>query len=71
VHPEGSEELMSGHRDFASGWQAGTHVVTVEDKENAYSLFAGERRVARFGHSRLRRRVEGVEQLLSKMVGAL
>ncbi len=49
--------------DFESGWQAGTHVVTVEDEETAYSLHRRERRVARFGHNRLMPRF-GAEQLL-------
>lgn len=70
VYPDGTEEPVSEHPDFASGWQAGTHVVTVEDTENAYSLYAVERRVARFGHSRLMRHAALPEEL-SSVVGAL
>jgi hypothetical protein len=55
---------VSEHSDFQSGWQAGTHVITVEDQENAYSLYDRDRRVARFGHSRLMSRV-GAERLPS------
>jgi hypothetical protein len=45
------------------------HAVTVEDRENAYTIYARERRVARFGHSSLIRRV-GTERL-SSLVGGL
>jgi hypothetical protein len=53
VSPDGSTALVSEHPDFGSGWSAGTRVVTVEDRENAYALYRGKRRVARFGHNRL------------------
>jgi hypothetical protein len=44
----------SEHADFASGWQAGTHVVTSDDKGGAYSLYSPSGiRVAKFGHARL------------------
>ena len=72
VRPNGTEELVSEHPDFKSGWQAGTHVVTVEDTENAYSLYSGERRVARFGHARLMRQgTLRVEQFSSILVTTL
>jgi hypothetical protein len=64
VHPDDTEKLVSEHSDFQSGWLAGTHVVTVEDQENAYSLYGRGRRVARFGHSRLMPRF-GTERLPS------
>jgi hypothetical protein len=38
VRPDGTEGPVSEHPDFASGWQAGTRAVTVEDQENAYYL---------------------------------
>jgi hypothetical protein len=69
VHPDGTEEPVSEHPDFESGWKAGTHVVTVEDKENAYSLHARGRRVARFGYSRLMPELGAGR--LSTMVGTL
>jgi hypothetical protein len=53
VNPDESMEPVSVHPSFEEGWQAGTRAVTVEDRENAYSLYAGTRRVARFGHNRL------------------
>jgi hypothetical protein len=64
VRPYGTEELVSEHPDFESGWKAGVDAVTVEDKENAYSLYGRGRRVARFGHSRLMPRL-GAERLPS------
>jgi hypothetical protein len=70
VHLDGMVEPVSEHPDFRSGWQAGTHVVTVEDKDGAYSLYDRERRVARFDHSRLMRQV-GVEQLSSDLMGVV
>jgi hypothetical protein len=53
VHPDGSEEAISEHPTFEEGWRAGTHTVTVLDKQRAYSLYANGRCVAKFGHSRL------------------
>ena len=52
VRDDGTEEAVSEHPDFESGWQAGTAAVH-EDRENAYSLYRGGRRVARFCHHRL------------------
>ena len=69
VHHDGTEEPVSEHPDFESGWKAGTHAVTVEDQENAYSLYERGRRVARFGHARLIPRL-GVERVTT-IVGAL
>jgi hypothetical protein len=69
VHPDGTEEMVSEHPDFRSGWQAGTRTVTMEDKENAYSLYDRGRRVAKFGHARLMPRF-GAERVTS-MVGVL
>jgi hypothetical protein len=53
VNPDESMELVSEHPDFRSGWTAGIHAVTVEDRENAYALYGGQHRVARFAHNRL------------------
>ncbi len=39
VHPDGKEDLVSEHPDFASGWNMGTHTATVLDKGGAYSLY--------------------------------
>ncbi|MEJ7871876.1 MAG: hypothetical protein WKF67_06425 [Rubrobacteraceae bacterium] len=52
VHADGREEPVSEHPDFGSGWQAGTHAVHT-DRENAYSLYRGGRRVARFCFNRI------------------
>jgi hypothetical protein len=72
VHPNGSkEEFVSEHATFEEGWSAGTHAVTVEDRENAYSLYRSGVRVGRFGHSRLMRQAGALEQLSSSLVGAL
>jgi hypothetical protein len=54
VHMDGTGEIVSEHPTFGDGWQAGTHAVHV-DREHAYSLNAGDRRVARFCHHRLMR----------------
>jgi hypothetical protein len=43
---------VSTHPDFSYGWNAGTAAVHA-DRENAYALYAGSRRMARFGYSRL------------------
>jgi hypothetical protein len=67
VYPDGTEEPVSEHPDFGSGWQAGTHVVTVADKVGAYSLYERGCRVARFGHSRLMRHAD-VERLSSALM---
>jgi hypothetical protein len=71
VHPDSTEEPVSEHHDFRSGWQAGTHVVTVEDKEGAYSLYSRERCMARFGHSRLMSQVGAYEWLSSDLMGVV
>jgi hypothetical protein len=63
------KELVSEHPDFRSGWSAGTRAVTVEDTENAYSLYRGERRVAKFGHCRLMSRFNA--ELASEMLGMM
>ena len=64
VRPYGTEELVSEHPDFECGWRAGVDAVTVEDNENAYRLYGRGRRLARFGHSRLKPRF-GAERLPS------
>jgi hypothetical protein len=69
IRPGGGEEPVSEHPDFGSGWNAGTRAVTVEDRENAYSLYRGERRVAQFGHSRLMPRFSA--ERTSEMLGML
>jgi len=57
---------VSEHPDFDSGWRGGTHAVTVEDRENAYSLYARGRLVANFGRCRLMSRF-GAEQISTMM----
>ena len=69
VRPRGVEEPLSGHPDFGSGWQAGTRAVTVEDRENAYSLYHRGWRVAKFGHARLAPRIAA--ERVASTVGAL
>jgi hypothetical protein len=69
VHPDGGEEHVSEHPDFGSGWSAGTSVVTVEDKQNAYALCQGQRRVAKFGRSRLMPQLNA--ERASEMAGML
>ena len=61
VKHDGREEKVSEHPSFEEGWQAGTHVVTVADKANAYSLYENGRRVARFCHHRLQARRESFD----------
>jgi hypothetical protein len=55
VHRDGTEEPVSGHPDFGSGWSAGQEAVH-QDRAGAYSLYRGDRRVARFAHARLQPR---------------
>ncbi len=69
VNPDQGMELVSEHPEFGSGWRAGTRAVTVEDRENAYSLYRGQRRVAKFGHSRLMPRINA--ERASEMLGML
>jgi hypothetical protein len=69
-YSDGTEEPVSEHHDFRSGWQAGTHVVTVEDREGAYSLCKRGHLVARFGHSRLMLHA-GVKGLSSDLMGVV
>jgi hypothetical protein len=52
VNPNGSEEQVSDHQSFEEGWQAGQCSVH-EDCDHAYSLYRGDRRVAKFCHARL------------------
>jgi len=52
VDQEGTEEPVSEHPTFEDGWQAGTSAVHRE-RQDAYSLYRGGRRVARFCHHRI------------------
>ena len=52
VHPDGTEEPVSEHPDFADGWSAGTAAVHA-DRDRAYALYRGRTRVAKFGHARV------------------
>jgi hypothetical protein len=53
IYPDGTEELASEHLSFGEGWRAGTRAVTITDKKQGYSLYRGDRRIARFAHNRL------------------
>ena len=52
VHADGREESVSSHPTFAEGWAAGQHAVHA-DREGAFALYRGGRRVARFGFNRI------------------
>jgi hypothetical protein len=52
VYADGGEEPVSDHPTFGDGWSAGQHAVH-EDREKAYALYRGQRRLARFGSARL------------------
>jgi hypothetical protein len=54
VYADGGEEPVSDHPTFGDGWSAGQHAVH-EDRENAYALYRGQRRPARFSSGRLMR----------------
>ena len=52
VDQEGIEEPVGTFRSFEQGWSAGQHAVHT-DRDGAYSLYRGSRRVARFCHHRI------------------
>jgi len=52
VHADGREEPVSDHPSFEDGWQAGTSAVHA-DKDAAFALYRGRRRIARFGFNRI------------------
>lgn len=52
VDADGNEEPVSGHASFSDGWSAGQEAVHA-DREGAYSLYRGNRRAAKFAHSRV------------------
>jgi hypothetical protein len=52
VNANGTDEPVSKHPSFEEGWSAGQSAVH-EDCASAFSLYRGDRRVAKFGHSRL------------------
>ncbi len=52
VDESGNEEPVATFASFEEGWSEGQHMVHTEP-EAAFSLYAGKRRVARFGHNRL------------------
>jgi hypothetical protein len=49
---DGSRAPVSTHKSLSEGFSAGQAGVHA-DAENAYALYKGERRLARFGFSRL------------------
>ena len=52
VDQEGTEKQVSTHPTFENGWAAGQHAVHA-DREGAFALYRGGRRVARFGFNRI------------------
>ena len=52
VLQDGTQEQISEHPDFGEGWSAGQHAVHA-DREAAFALYRGERRIARFCFHRL------------------
>jgi hypothetical protein len=49
---DGTREPVSTHKSLSEGFTAGQDLVHA-DAETAYALYKGERRLARFGFSRL------------------
>jgi hypothetical protein len=66
VHGNRAQTFVSEHPSFEEGWSEGQHAVYL-DKEGAYSLYRGDRRVAKFAHSRLMVRGNAVD-LISTLV---
>ena len=52
VDQDGTEEQVSQHPSFGEGWAAGQHAVHA-DRQGAFALYRGGRRVARFGFNRI------------------
>jgi len=52
VYDDGGEEHVNDHATFGDGWSEGQRAVH-EDRENAYALYRGNRRLALFGSGRL------------------
>ncbi len=52
VHPDGAEAPVSEHPTFEDGWSAGQRAVH-ENRDHAYALYRGGRRLAGFGSGRL------------------
>ena len=60
VHESGAHTLVSEHPTFEEGWSEGQHAVYV-DRGAAFSLYRGDRRVAKFAHSRIMVRGNAVD----------
>jgi len=58
VYRDGTEEPAGEPATFEEGWVAGQGAVH-RDREHAYALYRGERRIARFGFNRLMPRATG------------
>ena len=69
VHADGTEEHVSPHPDFGSGWAAGQSAVHA-DREHCYLLYRGCTRVARFGHANARARVSVSNVEALALIGA-
>jgi hypothetical protein len=52
IRRDGTREPVSTHKSLSEGFSAGQAAVHA-DVENAYALYQGDRRLARFGFSRL------------------
>ena len=52
VHQDGREEPVGDHASFEEGWLAG-QAAAHADRDAAFSLYRGGRRVARFCHHRI------------------
>ena len=66
IYADGSEEPVSDHATFGDGCSAGQCAVH-QDREAAYALYRGERRLARFGSARL---MQGAGAHLPVLLGA-
>lgn len=52
AYPDGREEPVSEHPSFEEGWAEGQAAVHRE-RQHAFALYRGARRVARFGFNRI------------------
>ncbi len=62
VDADGNEEPVSEYPTFSEGWSAGQEAVHA-DREGAYSLYRGNRRVARFCPSRIANTMANTEEI--------
>jgi hypothetical protein len=67
VHADGSEESAGAFPTFGEGWAAGQQAVHAD--RDAFALYRGERRIARFGFNRIAPRATAGN--LDALAGAL